>query len=157
MVTIITGDKNVGKTTRLAHWQAAEGRGAGFCCKKVLIDGMFLGYDLLFFPDYETVPFIRLATDNDRDDPEKIVRHRFAFHRPVFSLAEQRAEEADASTPFFMDEIGGLELAGQGFDALFRLALTKFTDIRVVFRKRCLNELIGYYRLEEYKVIDLIF
>lgn len=158
MVTIITGDKNVGKTTFLLHWQAIEGRGTGFCSRKTWGDGVFTGYELLFLPDRSPLPFIRPVGGGEADDPAQIIRNRFSFTRSVFSEAFQRIEAAsvaDNSQPVWIDEMGGLELSGEGFDSLFRFALTHFTDIRVVFRKRCLNELIAHYELNDYRVIDL--
>lgn len=158
MVTIITGDKDVGKTTFLLHWQAMEGRGTGFCSRKTWERGVFTGYELLFFPDRQPLPFIRPFAGEETADPAQIVRHRFSFTRSVFSEAFQHIEAAsvaDNSQPVWIDEMGGLELSGQGFDSLFRFALTHFTDIRVVFRKRCLKELIAHYQLNDYRVIDL--
>lgn len=158
MVTIITGDKNVGKTTFLLHWQAIEGRGTGFCSRKTWGDGIFTGYELLFLPDRQPLPFIRPFAGGETADCSKIVRHRFSFERSVFSAAFQRIEAAsvvDNSQPVWIDEIGRLELSGQGFDSLFRYTLTHFSDIRVVFRKRCLKELIAHYELNDYRVIDL--
>lgn len=158
MVTIITGDKDIGKTTFLLRWQAMEGRGTGFCSRKTWERGVFTGYELLFFPDRQPLPFIRPIATGKTDYRTQIMWHQFLFDSSVFSEVFQRIEAAsvaDNSQPVWIDEMGRLELSGQGFDSLFRYALTHFTDIRVVFRKRCLKELIAHYQLNDYRVIDL--
>lgn len=158
MVTIITGDKNTGKTRFLEHWYNLDTTGIGFCSPKVLSNsGELCGYDLLFFPEKKRLPFIRLASPADRYDAEKIVKGRFAFSLPAIEAAHQHIKTAchSASTPIWIDEIGALELSGEGFDTLFRHALRHYKDIRVIFRKHLVNELIERYSIECYRVVSL--
>lgn len=158
MVTIITGEKNTGKTRFLEHWYDLDSKGTGFCSCKVLSgSGELCGYDLLFLPGKKRFPFIRLAVPADCHDPEKIVKGRFAFSLPAIEAARHHIETAcpSASAPIWIDEIGALELSGDGFDTLFRHILRHYKDIRVIFRKNIVNELIERYSLECYRIISL--
>lgn len=155
MITIITGEKDAGKTRFLEQWYDLDSAGAGFCSPKVLSDsGQLCGYDLLFLPGKKRLPFIRLATEADCQDLEKIVKGRFAFSLTAITAARRHIEIAcqSASAPIWIDEIGALELSGLGFDTLFRHALRHSDDIRVVFRKNIVNELIEKYDLACYHI-----
>lgn len=158
MVIIITGEKNAGKSTFLEHWYDHSSKGFGFCSRKTYTDkGEFCGYNLVFFPGKEQLSFIRLVTAADHCDPDKIIKGRFAFSRMAIEAARLHiaAGAPSASTPIWIDEIGALELSGEGFDALFSHLLLNYENIRVIFRKTIVNELIDRYGLTAYRVISL--
>lgn len=158
MVTIITGEKNTGKSTFLEHWYDLSSKGIGFCSRKFITDeGEFGGYNLVFFPGKEQHLFIRLVTAADRCDPDKIIKGRFAFSRKAIEAARLHIETVrlSASAPLWIDEIGALELAGEGFDSLFSYLLLHYKDIRVIFRKNLVNKLIDRYGLTSYRIILL--
>lgn len=158
MVIIITGEKNAGKSTFLEHWYDHSSKGFGFCSRKFITDeGEFGGYNLVFFPGKEQLSFIRPATAADSYDPDKIIRGRFAFSRKAVEAARLHIETVglSASSPLWIDEIGALELSGEGFDALFSHLLLHYKDIRVIFRKNLVNELINRYGLTSCRIIFL--
>lgn len=215
MITIITGEKNVGKTSYLEAWYDREKRGVGFCCRKVWHGEMCQGYDLVLFPDGGSRAFIRLKEEpafaeegwafqeqgaacrekgwapqkkalafpgEKRAFPKErsAIREeqsspfgerpsyqeerrwpgsssRFHFDPAAFLLAEKwiRSHPWNRTAPVWMDEIGLLEVGGKGFDALFRRVLAERREIRVVFRKQVLKDLVARYGLRGYRLIVL--
>lgn len=187
MITILTGDKNAGKTSYLEAWYDREKRGVGFCCRKVWHGETCEGYDLVLFPDGGSRPFIRLKEEPffaaeawgegsekssfrpaqrsfpanrfavGEEKPESGSSSRFHFDPAGFLLAEQwiRNHPWSRTAPVWIDEIGRLELEGKGFDALFRRVLAERREIRVVFRKQVLKDLIARYGLRGYRLIVL--
>lgn len=152
MITIITGDKNVGKTSYLEAWYDREKRGVGFCSRKVWHGETCEGYDLVFFPAGGSRPLMRV-----KEKPASGSSSRFQVDPAAVLRAEQwmRSHPWSRTAPVWIDEIGRLELEGKGFDSLFRRVLAERREIRVVFRKQVLKDLIAQYGLRGYRLIVL--
>lgn len=156
MITIITGEKDTGKSSFLKKWYESVPRGVGFYSRKVFCHTRLIGYDLVFLPGMQTFPLIRLPEWTAAGEPgvESIRKGRFSFSPAGFRLARQWIEAyAIPGEPVWMDEVGGLELAGGGFDGLIREVLLAHEDVRMVFRKHLLEKLVAHYVIEKYRVI----
>ena len=154
MVTIITGEKDTGKTSYLAEWYRRELRGVGFLSRKVFEEGHFLGYDLVMLPGMRAIPFIRLAgSESEKSLSEDVIRQgRFSFDNTAFQYAScwVNSYPLQEDDPVWMDEIGALELSGRGFDELLRVALMNDWELRLVFRERIFTPLLNSYSISKY-------
>lgn len=158
MITIITGEKDTGKSTFLKKWYESAPRGAGFYSRKAYRDNRFIGYDLLFLPGMRSFPFIRLTADLARYGYEPssfpICKGRFSFSAAGFRLAGEWIEKyALPGQPVWIDEVGGLELTGGGFDESIRRALAAHRDVRMIFRKHLLQQLVKHYAIDRFRLI----
>ena len=61
MITLITGHKDSGKTRFIESWYHQEQIGLGCFSRKVYLNDICIGYDLVLLPGECTIPFIRLA------------------------------------------------------------------------------------------------
>lgn len=160
MITIITGKKDVGKTSYLESWFRNDPRGTGFFSRKVFDRNLFLGYDLFFFPQLLVIPFIRLTELEEKKLlPEKyrvageaIRKGRFSFSCSAFQYAEEWGKNIPlrSNEPIWIDEIGSLELSNAGFDSLFRQLITKKKELRVIFREALFDRLVEHYAIVDY-------
>lgn len=155
MVTIITGEKNAGKTTFFEYWYNEVQRGNGFCTKKIFEDNEFQGYDLLFLSDKKTLPFITVLQPQQEYGTNKVLTEKLAIDTSVFSFVEKRMVKCfqNPDEPVWIDEIGMLELSGGGFDPLIRRILKKCTDVRLVIRKNILYKLVRHYGIEKFSLV----
>lgn len=156
MITIITGEKDTGKSSFLRKWYESVPRGIGFYSRKVFCHSRLIGYDLVFLPGFQTFPLIRLPEWAAAGElrVEGIRKGRFSFSPVGFRLARQWiGAYAIPGEPVWIDEVGGLELAGGGFDELIRQVLLAHQDVRMVFRKHLLEKLVAHYAIEKYQVI----
>lgn len=158
MVTIITGDKNTGKTTYMESWYTRDSWGVGFLSRKVFDSGRFVGYDLVLLPGGEYLPLCRLDGQGEKEGISRergIGQGRFIFDSHAFREAScwVNAYPLRESEPVWIDEIGALELSGRGFDALLRTVLAKGHELRVVFREHLFDSLLNHYSITEYNVL----
>lgn len=157
MITLITGDKNAGKSSYLESWYHCDPRGCGCISRKIYQQDRWLGYDLWLLPGCEQIPFIRLGAYFEMlDDEELIYYNRFAFSPKAFGEAIRRIDAyPDSTSPLWIDEAGKQELTGHGFDALIRKALQSGRELRVVFRQHLFDELVKHYGITDYIRIDI--
>lgn len=155
MVTIITGEKNSGKTTFFAYWYDEVQRGSGFYTKKIYEGNRLQGYEVVCLPDKRVLPFITVV------QPQRV-------YESGGIATEQRVTDVAALTevavrlrkclevpdePVWIDEVGRAELDGQGIDGLIRRILRRCTDVRLVVRKELLRRVIGHYGIERFNLV----
>lgn len=155
MVTIIAGERNSGKTTFFEYWYNEVQRGIGFCTKKIYEEEEFIGYDLEFLPDKETIPFMTVLQPQQEYNFDRVITEKLAIDASVFPFAQKWINECfcNPEEPVWIDEIGTLELAGGGFDPIVRWALQVGTDIRLVTRKNVLYKLVRHYGIEKFSLV----
>lgn len=145
-----------GKSTRLMNWCARQEKIQGFVSPDV--DYRRKLYDLSEQKLYEFE-----VTESD-DRPAVIIGHyQFlldTFHRAhaILKDMEKNCQEADASYFWMIDEIGKLELKGNGFEPAFSSFLETFKlngkgTLVLVVRDYLLEEVIAHYHLSSAKVI----
>lgn len=155
MVTIITGERNSGKTTFFEYWYNKVRRGAGFYTKKLYEANEFQGYDLVFMPDGATIPFSTVVRPQHVYAGGPVLTEKLAVDREVYAFAEKKlaAVWEAPDEPVWIDEIGPRELAGEGFDRFFRRVLEECSDVRLVVRKSLLYRLVGRYGIEKFSLV----
>ncbi|HPH04007.1 MAG TPA: hypothetical protein PK297_13730, partial [Spirochaetota bacterium] len=99
-------------------------------------------YDLLCLRDQSIIPFARTPETAPPDWDGGPALGRFSFSRSGIALANQRIRQdiADSCRPLAIDEIGRLELCGEGLAPV--LPLLKRSDAILVVRECFLTEII---------------
>ncbi len=158
MVWIIHGAADTGKTGKIVSLYNEIGQGDGFVSAKVFsAEQKFLGYDLIRLANGQRCPFIRLRRFRPDGWDECVHLGRFSFSGQGFTFAAAIAEEIGRENiqPVFIDEIGPLELRGQGFASLLRLLLQTKKDLYLSVRCSLVDRVIKTFGLEQAVVIDV--
>jgi nucleoside-triphosphatase THEP1 len=157
MIHILSGSVHSGKTSRLLQW--AEGRSdlAGIATPEQ--DGLKMLYDLKarrYFPFQINEPY----------DPavDSIGIGSYRFSDAAFLLARQILERAVQHSPgwLIIDEIGPLELAGQGFEPVAGSIISQYSgsdlesNLLLVIRDTILHKAIEHYHITEFRNSTLV-
>ena len=161
-VTIITGEMDTGKTTeliRLYHGMPV-GTADGFTSIKAFSEqGAFEGYDLKRLATGTTAPFIRLSKD-DEVPPQQ---DSFGFDRFTFLMEPLTATEDvirdilsnPAIRTILLDEIGPVELQGNGFYSALNVLLESDKDVYLCVNRRNLNPVAKKFGIGSYRLIEV--
>lgn len=161
-VTIITGEMDTGKTTeliRLYHGMPV-GTADGFASIKAFSkQGAFEGYDLKRLATGTTAPFIRLSKDDEvPPQQESFGFDRFTFLREPFEAAEQAVREM-ISEPLIrtvlLDEIGPVELQGNGFCSALKSLLASDKELYLCINRRNLDPVAKKFGITAYRLIEV--
>ena len=135
MVVIVTGDIGIGKTT-VCHRLIEIMRNQGYNCGGVLTyksADKGITIESILSGETET-----LASINDAYDGPRTPRYYFNAEGIAFGIGE--IEKAISSSLLIVDEIGPLELRGEGFTNVIELINTgKVKNSLVVIRKELLS------------------
>jgi len=149
MVNIVTGSINSGKTTRMKALHANLG-GDGFIMEKTMDGSQVKSYHAHRLATGET----RLLVLRDGYDTKgfkesvRIGPYRFddACLRWVKSIMHTLVKQT--KSPLFLDEVGVLELQGEGFDSVLNdLSFYKGT-VYLSVREDLINDIIQRYRFK---------
>ncbi len=157
MITLITGQKDSGKTRFIESWYHKEPFGVGCISRKVFLNGIWIGYDLILLPGERAIPFIRLAALYDTLFDKKLIYHnRLVFSDAAFQKAIEwvKSSSVPKNEPLWLDEVGKQELWGDGFDPIIRQALNDGREMRMVFRQHLFDALVCNYNITNYRRIN---
>jgi len=147
-IYIFTGPVKTGKTTRLFNWIKTKHDAAGIL--SVMVDDKKHLYSI------EQLKSKCLETSSDN----AILIGKYAFDPNVFSWAREQLLKGLKTNPevLIVDEIGFLELKGEGMEPAFSSVLNslkkmKETTILLVVRESLLEEVIGFYNLNKVIII----
>lgn len=118
-ITIVTGPRDSGKSSWLRREFDSHG-GVGTIMPKVYDRENHIGYNALILPSMEKVCVCRRKTSD-------VSGKKWEFLPGAFSLVKERVRAGvdwDGKSPFYIDEIGSLELAGEGHAPLLREILS---------------------------------
>lgn len=157
MVHFITGEVNSGKTTRLVSLYQAGGCGDGFFCGKIMVQGMYAGQRIIRLSTGESRLFSLREAFLPPKWSEECAFGGYSFSADGLSFARCILEDVRSRkvTPVFVDEVGPLELAGQGLHAAFAAILAAGAEVYVVVRKRMLEDVRAAYHLDAADVIEV--
>lgn len=155
MVKIVTGRINSFKTTRLLNYYLENNKGDGFIAKKIMNDSLVYGYNLQRLSTGEEIPFV--IRDIYWNESSKIIYKLgpYCFYEEAFDYIDNIIDDfiKKGINPVYLDEIGVLELNGQGFDkALKRLILANM-DLCLVVRSDLLDKVCERYGFKEVEII----
>jgi nucleoside-triphosphatase THEP1 len=144
-IYILSGPVQTGKTTRLMEW--CSDRKNVFGIATPIVQGLRVFYDL-----HEKIIF-PMETDVDNEDIFQIGKYKFS--KKAFLKAEKIITDGiDKANYLVIDEIGPMELKGEGFCNLLKKILSiemrRFKLILVV-RDKSLEDVRKFFGIEEFK------
>lgn len=165
-ITIITGPRDSGKTAWMTNEYNHLG-GRGVIMPKVYEEGRHIGYDLMLLPSEER---LRACHRKKRSQVE-IFDDKYSYntHESQWDFSDEAFAEVgekvgvnsvwDGSVPFFIDELGSLELEGRGHSELISDLLARHREldkssIYISVRLNLVRELIKKFGI---KYTDILF
>ena len=147
---IITGDIQSGKTTRLIDWSLGRQNVAGIATPVVMSRRMFFDLSNQNLWSMESKGL----------EPNPLIVGKYQFSQTSFDRAISVVEEGIRSNAAYVviDEIGPLELKGQGFaDVLKKTLATNDRNFHLVLviRERILSEVVDHFKLTNYTLWDM--
>lgn len=156
MITLITGNKNSGKSSYIEACYDRLPSGVGCITRKAFDGDTWIGYNLVLLPHRITLPFIRLKPWADIFSEEnRLTYNRMTFSTKAFEKAIGYIKKAPQNAPLWLDEIGNLELQDHGFSSLIHEAIRQNRELHLTFRKNLFDALVKHYALQEWKRIDV--
>jgi nucleoside-triphosphatase THEP1 len=155
MVKIVTGRINSFKSTRLESYYKENQLGDGFIAKKIMKDSLVYGYNLQRLSTGEEIPFI--IRDIYLDESNEIIYKLgpYCFYKRAFIYLDKMIDEfiKNRISPVYLDEIGVLELNGQGFDQIINRLIQEDIDLCLVVRSDLLDKVCERYGFNEVEII----
>lgn len=156
MIYILTGPINTGKTSWLIDDFKKRKNADGFACRKVRINGVHIGYELVHLRTGETCQFIRKIEyiPEDWNEAFRLGIH-YSFNKEGHAFATRITDEAlnNHVDFFYLDEVAHLELKGQGFADILKRVLVSKIDMLLVVREALVEKITDAFEIEDYKVI----
>ena len=154
-IIIVTGSVDSGKTSWCRELAAANPESAGVLLLKVYADSERIGYDALRLPVGDRIPFARKGGREPSD--WTAAQQVGPFSISAAGLASVNAwltEAAGQSRDIIIDEVGPLELAGDGLSPGLRAALASPLQrkLYVVIRSDCLEAACEHFGITDYAV-----
>ena len=155
MVKIVTGRINSFKSTRLQNYYNEKQLGDGFIARKIMKDSLVYGYNLQRLSTGEEIPFV--IRDIYLDENSKIIYQLgpYLFYESAFIYLDKIIDEfiKNKISPVYLDEIGVLELNGQGFDQVINRLIEAGIDLCLVVRNDLLDQVCERYGFKEVEII----
>jgi len=158
MVYIIQGEINQGKTQAILSIYNRDKQGDGFVSKKMFINQIdFIGYEIVRLSTGEKMP---LAYKSQHVPPHWDEINRcgpFSFSKAAFMFAEHIIDDIIDRhiDPVYIDEIGPLELNGNGFFAILGKILKSQRNVYITVRNHCVTDVINKFNIRNYKIIKV--
>lgn len=154
MVVVVTGPVHSGKTTLVrrvvSQLKTKNFRLDGYLSPVALCKGEAVGYDLLDLAEERTTPFIRKEgrTGWPRIGPYFLIPE-------TLQKARQKILNCDPRNLLIVDEVGPLELRGQGiWPALTHVLKDPSRDILIVARRPILGELLNLINRPDVEIFE---
>lgn len=143
MITLVTGEKNVGKSTYLYEWFRKEPVGCGVISIKEYDNDIHVGYDLLLLPIYTRIQLCTLIPPSYTPHRKDLIQGRFIFKKEAFDTAIDYILEnlPPIGEPIWIDEVGILESEGKGFMPIIAKISNLGYDLRIGVRLSCLKKI----------------
>jgi len=164
VVKIITGKMNSSKTTRMVKNYNEEKTGDGIISKKIMIDKDVFGYkacrlsDNLEFPFMIHEKFYKKELSQNRD----IVDNEFSTQIGPYMIYKRAMKKVNSIykelikkkvTPLYFDEIGKLEIQGDGFYKMLKKAIKMDIDVVLTIREDLIDDLVDKLNISNYEVL----
>ena len=155
MVKIVTGSINSLKTTRIINYYEDNPIGDGFVSKKIMKDNLVYGYNLMQLSTKHEIPLV--IRDSLWDGKKRIIFKigPYCFFEEALMFLEEKTDEFinNNINPIFLDEIGILELNGEGFDQILKKLIKNKCDLFLVVRSDLLDKVCERYGFKEIEII----
>ena len=157
-VHIVTGEINAGKTTRMRDLYRQTAAADGFLSEKRFDREGFCGYHLVRLRSGETMDLALPEAAYHGQFSQACRLGRFVFSDEAFRIAEAALAQLCADpevSAIFLDEVGPLELRGQGFAGTLPALLRSGKELYITVRTGCLQTFIRTYGLAQYQLIPV--
>jgi nucleoside-triphosphatase THEP1 len=149
-VFILTGAIGTGKTTRLIDWALNQKKLKGIATPVIRDKRMFF--------DFETQAVFPMEITEGELDVLEVGRYRFSAK--AFRNAISIVEAASMTDIDFLviDEIGPMEMRGEGFDKIVKKILKKEKrnfNLVLVIRESIFKNVILNYNIQEHKLLEI--
>ncbi|MEN8116485.1 MAG: nucleoside-triphosphatase [Bacteroidota bacterium] len=153
-VLIITGDIGSGKTTCIKNLaeklQKQNITVSGFYSSRVMRKNKAIGYDIVDISTRQTKKLLRTSGNGSQN---KIGRY---FIYPEGLKAGEMALQRDSSQIVIVDEVGKLELEGNGWSTHLKHVVKNHKGYFLLsVRKEVIKEVIKHFNLSPKKIIDI--
>lgn len=158
MVTFVVGGRDGGKTSRFKELFRRVDGAAGFISAKVLDGGKRSGYDIV---DLITAKRTPLARTKNAPLPKGWISYRdhgiFRFSEAGFLAAAKIIDKAIAkgASALFIDELGKLEIGGEGLSAVIEKARDSGIDLYLAIRDINVEKAVAVFGFREYETIEV--
>jgi len=165
MVYFIAGGINSGKSTTLVSLFNASKTNlnlevkhfaGGFVSEKQLIHNKRFSYTLRNLNTNETIPLAIDQSDFNDEFSNIIIYNRFNFNKDAFKYANSILTDLSKDsmiTDIFIDEIGKIEIQGEGFASGFKIALDSRKNLYVCVRESLLPDVIETFHITNYQIM----
>lgn len=157
MIHFITGAVNIGKSTYLLGIYRSLDKGDGFYNRKIYRVNSIVGQEIVHLATEESRLFSYRDGFIPQSWPEECHYSNFSFSRDGLEFGRGIIKKAIFFhlEPLFIDEIGPLELQGQGFHDLFSSLIDTPIETYVVVRQNSLDNVIRKFGIRKFAVINL--
>lgn len=141
-ILLLTGNKRAGKTTWL---QTHKSDSVGFLSPIINEKRNFQ-----LIPSQEIFPM--------EETNGKLLVGKYSFSASAFAAVEQHVQSHYEADELIFDEIGPLEIRGQGFSSLLKDTLQNFSGkLLIVLRSEIVKEAIEAFQLDRFPVTVVDF
>lgn len=153
-IFIVTGDIAAGKTSCIKNTiellRQNSISASGILSPRLMEENQTIGYDIFDIANKTTTPFLRTKGDASQ---ARIGKY---FINPEGFNAGQEALHKQGADIIVIDEIGKLELTGEGWsNSLKEVLASGYKSILIAVRKEVLYEIIEVFNLAPVEILDL--
>ncbi|NLF29190.1 MAG: hypothetical protein GX592_14955 [Clostridiales bacterium] len=156
-VNIVTGEVNSGKTTRMRALFRRTIAADVILSEKIFDGGRFLGYRLVRLKSGEARTLALCEEAYLGQFAQACRLDRFVFSAEGLRFGIRTLERLcfnPAVGALFLDEVGPLELQGQGFAGVLPQLLRAEKELYITVRSSCLPEFLQKFEITEYRLIQ---
>jgi nucleoside-triphosphatase THEP1 len=154
MIYIITGAVKSGKSTKLLQLFHQNKTGDGFYNRKIFSDSIYIGQEMVHLTTGSTCPFSYRLEHVPILWDEVFTYQDYSFSRAGLLFCRDVVNNSiNNSEPFYIDEIGPLELQEKGLYQDFQKLIQTKKDIYVVIRNRCLSDVLAKFKIDRYTIL----
>lgn len=154
MVHFISGKMNDGKTTSLISTYRESGVGEGFALIKVMKDSKVHSYIARKLSSDEERLFIIRDSWLAEDFDQVCKIGPYCFSKSTLRWIESTIKEAvrEGVSPIYLDEVGVLELQGEGYSDLIKFLVKERIDLYLTIRDDLLKKVMTYFDIVDYEM-----
>jgi len=152
MITIITGSINRGKTTKMIEHYHTHLKGDGFVSLKIMDIDHVNHYETMKLSTQEKKVIMVHELDYLNKDQEGTVKiGPYYLIYDAFSWVEDEIRKMiqKRTSPIYLDEIGMLELKGEGFHQILCEMLASDLDLILVVRESLRHDVVSTYQMKD--------
>ena len=154
MINIVTGSIHSGKTETLRSIYHSIKRGDGVLSLRVMLDGAIYGYEAYFISKDESIPYMIHKNHYQNQFETRGSIGPYFFDRAVMDRIQIHVKRAieKGARPIFIDEVGRLELLGDGFDKVVKDIVNQDIEAYITINENLLDEVISSYGINNFRI-----